>query len=247
MPADIHRRQVRLFLGVPVSMSSLEALAQGAEVMRRAAYEGGFQIRWVRPANYHITLKFLGTHRAEVIAAIRDRLAPRVAEVPRFVVKAAGVGAFPDARSARVLWAGVQDPAGGLARLAELVEAEMEEIGFRREGRAFHPHITLGRVKEPDDVSSVLRRASEQTFRETGVAAVVLFESLMKSTGSEYVERARFGLEGEKRQTGSLQRTAIETGEADTEEPLDGASSSVELPPDDDVLPDGPEQDDDDA
>ena len=94
---------IRLFLGARVSMATVERLAETAEAMRRAAYEGGYQVRWVAPANYHVTLKFLGDAGAAIITAIRDRLEPRLASLPRFDFTAAGVGASRAAsrRSAR--------------------------------------------------------------------------------------------------------------------------------------------------
>jgi 2'-5' RNA ligase len=190
-------------------MATLELLAETAEAMRRAAYEGGYQVRWVAPANYHITLKFLGDASAEIITALRDRLEPRFASLPGFDVTATGVGAFPNPRNARVIWAGVNDPSSGLTRIAEILDSELAELGFRPETRAFHPHITLGRVKRVDDLAAILERFTEQKFRISRVESVTLFESIMKSGGSEYVERARFGLggalESEKRQTEPLQ------------------------------------------
>lgn len=190
-------------------MTTLELLAETAEALRRVAYEGGYQVRWVAPANYHITLKFLGNAGAEIVTAIRDRLEPRLASLPGFDVTATGVGAFPDPRNARVIWAGVDDPSRGLTRIAEILDSELAELGFRSETRAFHPHVTLGRVKRVDDLSGILERFTEQKFRVSRIESVTLFESIMKSGGSEYVQRARFGLggalEGEKRQTEPLQ------------------------------------------
>jgi 2'-5' RNA ligase len=190
-------------------MATLESVAATAEAMRRAAYEGGYQIRWVAPANYHITLKFLGDASPEIVTAIRDHLEPPLASLPSVELTARGVGAFPNPGNARVIWAGVDDPTGGLTRIAEILESELGELGFRREKRAFHPHITMGRVKRVDDVSRILQPFTEQNFRESRIESITLFESIMKSIGSEYVERARFGLgmalQGKERQTEPLQ------------------------------------------
>jgi 2'-5' RNA ligase len=223
-------RRIRLFFGAQVSMATLESVAATAEAMRRAAYEGGYQIRWVAPANYHITLKFLGDASPEIVTAIRDRLEPRLASLPSFELTARGVGAFPDPGNARVIWAGVDDPSGGMSRIAEILESELDELGFRREERAFHPHITMGRVKRVDDVSRILQSFTEQKFRSSRIESVTLFESIMKSSGSEYVERARFGLgvalEGKERQTEPLkgaQHHAPDRGVEDASWELDRA------------------------
>lgn len=235
-------RQVRLFVGARISMASMESLAETAEAMRRDAYEGGYQIRWVAPANYHITLKFLGSADPEIITAIRDRIEPGLAAVPAFAITAASVGAFPDARNARVIWAGVDDPAGGLSQIAGILEGELADLGFRRDKRRFHAHITLGRVKRVDDVSQVLAPYTERTFRSCDIKSAILFESVIKPSGSEYVTRARFALgtalSGRKRHTEPLQRAerkAPDSKGAPASEPSDpamtGAAPEQDAPP----------------
>ncbi|MEM9492712.1 MAG: RNA 2',3'-cyclic phosphodiesterase, partial [Myxococcota bacterium] len=147
-------RQLRLFIGVKVAMASVRALADLAESMRRSAYDAGYQIRWVAPATYHVTLKFLGLAAPEILTALRDRLQPRLAELPAFSFTTTGIGAFPEPANARVIWAGIADPDGHLTRLAAAIEDEVARLGFPAERRPYHPHVTLGRVKRTDDVSS---------------------------------------------------------------------------------------------
>lgn len=221
MTSEPRTRKARLFLGVRLSMDAIRALGELAESLRQAAYDAGFQVRWVAPANYHITLKFLGVTDPEIATALRDRLEPRIREVPRFEFSVSHMGAFPAPENARVLWAGVDDPSAGLTRLAEIIEREVAELGFPPEKRAYHPHVTLGRVKRVDDLSSLVRPLSEQVFRGVRADSVILFESIMKSTGSEYVDRARFGLSpapgGEKRQTEPLKRSTTKAAESESE------------------------------
>lgn len=210
--------RIRLFLGVELALAALRELTVAAETLRRKARGAGLRVRWVAPESYHVTLKFLGWTRPEAVVAIADALAEPIAAVPEFAITGRGQGAFPHADHARVLWAGVDDPAAGLTRLSEIVESALEPVGFAREARGFHAHVTLGRIRQPEDVQAVLAEVSEKMFRESRVSAVTLFESVLKSTGSEYRARARFGLreaaQAAKRQTESLQagsRTASKT------------------------------------
>lgn len=201
--------QVRLFVGVDVSLATVSALAATAESLRARAADLGPGVRWVPPANYHITLKYLGWTRAGVIEAIGDVLTRGLAGYPQMEITCRGLGAFPDSGAARVLWAGVEEAGGELARLAALVGELLGELGFDREARPFHPHVTLARVEPPCDVSALLHAQSGQMFRQSRVDAVVLYESIMKTRGSEYLARARFPLEStpqrSKRHTGPLQ------------------------------------------
>ena len=186
-------RALRLFVGVRISLATLRSLEEAVQSMRRV---GRPSLRWLAPATYHITLKFLGWARPEVAFAVRDRMAAAIAGQRAFEVDAIGLGAFPSLERARVLWAGV-DPQGS-ARLGELaghVERAAEELGFAREQRAFHPHVTLARLKTPGDVRGLLSVCPEQAFRSSWIDSVVLFESHTKSTGSEYEEKAHWSLE----------------------------------------------------
>jgi 2'-5' RNA ligase len=221
--------RIRLFLGVEISLAAVRELTAVAESLRRKARAAGLRVRWVAPENYHVTLKFLGWTRPEAVVAIADVLAEPIAAVGEFTATGRGLGAFPRADRARVLWAGLEDPAGGMARLAEIVETRLEDVGFAREQREFHAHVTLGRIRQPGDVQELLGGGSEKMFRESRVTAVTLFESVLKSSGSEYRAQARFGLReaalAAKRQTESLQAGSRVTGSGRTSPGPAGATN----------------------
>jgi RNA 2',3'-cyclic 3'-phosphodiesterase len=202
----------RLFVGVPVSLTTVDGLSGAAESLARRAQAAQVRIRWLPPATYHVTLKFLGGCRDEVVDAVVDglRRAAGAGEPPRFTT--ARLGAFPSTRRATVVWAGIRDPDDRLARLAARVEAEMAALGFAAEDRPFHPHVTIGRLREPADVSDVILPLAEQVFSETRVHDLVLYESVTKSTGSEYGAIARVPVAGPKRQTSGLELTHGQQG-----------------------------------
>jgi 2'-5' RNA ligase len=114
-------------------------------------------VRWVRPEGIHLTLKFLGDTPVAQIAAVQEALARAAQEARPFTIALAGTGCFPDARRPQVVWVGIHEPTGALARLRDAVEAEVAPLGFPTERRAFRPHLTLGRVSR-DALSSEVRR-----------------------------------------------------------------------------------------
>ncbi len=214
--------KVRLFLGVRVTLDTVSKLADAVAGLRRSASDAEIGIKWVAPASYHVTLKFLGWTRVEAISALRDRLDRDLLGARGFRFTTVGMGAFPSTAKARVLWAGIDDPRAGFAPLLARIETAVEELGWDRDKRAFHPHVTIGRTREVANVESLLLPCAEQNFSETFVESVPLFESVMKPGGSEYRVRAEWELEshsrGSKRHTGKLKPTLEDHGKDSRED-----------------------------
>jgi RNA 2',3'-cyclic 3'-phosphodiesterase len=209
----------RLFVGARVSMATLADLGATTEMLARRAQQANLRIRWVAPASYHVTIKFIGWVRTDAAGAISDALVRAVTalrEAP-FGFRTARLGAFPTPQKANVVWAGIEDKAGGLGRLAQAIDRELEAVGVPREQRAFHGHVTLGRLRESADVSQVLLPFAEQVFSETRLTELTLFESRTKSSGSEYSQVLRVPLfrpENEpKRQSRAVEPTPFDASD----------------------------------
>ena len=69
----------------------------------------------------------------------------------------------------------------------------MAKLGFARENRPYHPHLTLGRVKSPrklENVLSFFNSHEHQAFGSMMVKEVVFFRSHLKPQGAEYSKLA---------------------------------------------------------
>ena len=151
-------------------------------------------VRWSRPEGLHITLKFLGNVPDEERIAIEEKL--RKMQVPPFSLGIGDAGAFPNAKSPRVLWVGLDAPAD-LARLAEQVDIAMSSLGFEREQRAFTPHVTLARFNgrgNKVNVSAALSSVPKAGFGTMTATEFHLYESKLSSQGSRYIKLASFPL-----------------------------------------------------
>ena len=169
------------------------------DAVRRALWEAtsplrdlGLPVRWVRPDGIHLTLKFLGEVPQEGVEDLHSALG-RAAKGGRSLPLALeGFGAFPTVERPRVIWAGIDaDP--GIELLQHQVEREFEPLGFAPEGRAFRPHLTLGRVERdahPREFARLGTALAALDYRETTlVDAVDLMQSTLQSGGPVYQVR----------------------------------------------------------
>jgi 2'-5' RNA ligase len=134
---------MRLFIALNLPKKERERIYRAARPLR----EEDLPVRWLEPAHFHVTLKFLGEVRRERLPQV-DEAVQRVARsTAPFETKFAGFGAFPTIRRPRVVWLGVRaNPE--LRCLKQDLEWRLGEIGFDAETRAFHPHVTLGRASD---------------------------------------------------------------------------------------------------
>lgn len=115
-------------------------------------------LRWTEPYQWHLTLAFLPEVGARSVDALVERLTRAAGRRTSFDVSVAGSGAFPSPDRARVLWLGVSaDPPESLAHLATAARAAANKAGAVVEGGRFRPHLTLARVRPPQDATRWLR------------------------------------------------------------------------------------------
>lgn len=205
----------RLFVGIRPAIATVAELGEVCETLARRAQTANVPIKWIAPASYHVTVKFLGWAKAEVVPAVVDAVRAAATVAP-FSFTTARLGAFPARDRASVVWAGVDcEP---IARLARALDDACAQLGFAKEKRAFHGHITLGRLREPRAVSEVILPFAEQVFSDTRVSTITLFESITKPTGSEYLRVADLALgqppDTQKRQSRGVE-SSLETIDTD--------------------------------
>jgi 2'-5' RNA ligase len=185
---------VRSFVAVPLPEDVRVGIAGAAAELARALPDVG----WTRkPENFHVTMKFLGSVELARLEALGTALGEAFASVSSFAVEAATFGAFPSARRASVIFAGVADPDGRLGACAAIVESVAERLGFTPGSRAFHGHVTVGRHKRGVlDASAVLDGWADRRFGTIPVQEVHVYESQLGSEGSTYILRHRAELAG---------------------------------------------------
>jgi RNA 2',3'-cyclic 3'-phosphodiesterase len=191
---------VRLFVGVELDDAQRAACARGtAELQRQLGQLRQFTVRWIAEENLHITLWFLGELKEEPAEAVMEALkAPW--NIEPFTLTVGGAGAFPPSGPPRVVWVGVTEGAGPLAETYRDLTTRFGPLGYQAERRPYHPHVTIGRVKEADRGGSQKARDALRQFviaaGSRRVTYVTLFRSHLSPRGARYEPVLRVPLKG---------------------------------------------------
>jgi len=181
---------IRAFVALRLSADTIGAI--GAKVAELRSL--GADVAWVKPANFHLTLRFLGDQVSlDKLELLKTALAGAGAETVPFVIAARGIGAFPDWRKARAVWVGLESPE--LITLASRVEASAVSCGFARERRRYAAHLTIGRVRGFNRWGETVRALqdwAEHDFGSSRIESITLYRSILSPAGSQYQALAEF-------------------------------------------------------
>lgn len=180
---------MRVFVAIDVPEDVRQNIAQ----LMRELVPAARGARWVQADGMHVTLKFIGEAAPEMVERAKTALADIRSTAP-VEMRFRGVGCFPNERRPRVLWAGIE-ATPNLAELAAEVERRLASLGIPREERAFHPHLTLARFKEPQSQPLLAEAMHELSAREFGAkhaGEFHLYQSKLKPGGAEYARLATF-------------------------------------------------------
>jgi RNA 2',3'-cyclic 3'-phosphodiesterase len=183
--AEADEKLVRAFVAIELEDQTRARLAE----LMRSLHGVVTGARWVRPEGIHLTLRFLGYARRTVLDSLVPALRRAAEECPATRAVISGLGVFPEQGRARVLFVGIAVPPS-ILRLQEACERAAEAAGFEAETRAFRPHLTLARWKEP------ARRPSlpEADLGPASLDTLVLYRSQPGRTGSVYTPIETFAL-----------------------------------------------------
>ncbi len=174
---------MRAFIGIEVTDDVRAALTR----VQRDFSGCSAKVKWVAPANVHLTMKFLGEIDDEMAGNVASAMAEAAGSGPvGFQVH--GLGQFPPRGKPRTLWAGVSDGADAVVALFTKLDAALGPLGFEKE-RRFVPHVTIGRVKSPrgaDELTPVIERHAGTVFGTCPAEEMVLFRSTLTPQGAIY-------------------------------------------------------------
>lgn len=156
---------------------------------------GGVGARWVRPANIHLTLKFLGDTDSTQAGAISAAMQAAVSGQPPLKLATGGLGGFPNLTRPRVLWLAMAADIERLLTIQGLLEDRLVQSGFPRDHRPFRGHLTIGRIRDHQRWTTratvFVRSMQALTAQPFTVDALIWYQSRLHPGGVEYTELAR--------------------------------------------------------
>lgn len=179
---------IRAFIAIELNNATQKMLGN---VIRQLKPLTGDIVRWVPEQNIHITLKFLGDTSPANLEILKKIISNEASRYAPIALKVTNLGAFPNLRRPRVIWAGIEAPPS-LAAIQRSIDTETQRLGYATEERPFSPHLTLGRLSHnatPEDIRKIgdlLVKNSIAINASFTANTVTLFRSDLQPSGAMY-------------------------------------------------------------
>ena len=176
----------RVFCAIEIPENIRQRISRHATQLQEALPD--VQASWTKPDNIHLTLKFFGNISQQQVLKASQAAARAVDGLRSFTIHIEGAGSFPPRGPAKVLWIGISDATGTLIQLQQKFESECEREGFPKENRAFHPHLTVARLRTARGARPLAEQHKRLEFEggDVSVSSLILFRSELSSKGSRY-------------------------------------------------------------
>lgn len=176
---------LRAFIAVEMPSPVVDAIRQQQQVLKR----NDTDLRWVRPENLHLTLRFLGDISPAAIGTVQTAMERSIYKQRPFSLMLKGGGVFPGVKRPRVMWVGIEGEVDALGNLHRQLTACLAEQGIPAENRPFKGHLTIARIKDRLDAEELSKMLSCLTIFKTEpfmVNGMDLFKSDLTPKGAVY-------------------------------------------------------------
>jgi RNA 2',3'-cyclic 3'-phosphodiesterase len=179
---------MRAFIAIELPQETKDAIGKLQAVLKQA----GADVKWVKPENIHLTLKFLGEVADNKIIEVVNILEESVKGSEGFYIRPCSIGAFPKIPSPKVIWIGIDKGGSQTKLIAQELEERLAQTGIPKEGRPFSSHITIGRTRSFLKCDKLIRELInleanfEGRLQEFPAAKLTLFKSTLTPQGPVY-------------------------------------------------------------
>lgn len=194
--SGVSQSGLRLFCAIELPQEIREQATRYIATLREAAPD--VRASWDREEKLHLTLKFFGETEEERVPQLSAALERAASLINPFELILGGTGAFPPSGLPRVLWLGVLDASGRLAKLHQRIEDECARHGFARERKRFHPHLTIARLRSREGARRLAATHKSMKFETEAfpITEIVLIKSDLGPRGSRYTKLSGHKLSG---------------------------------------------------
>lgn len=171
----------RLFVTLDIPIEIIDEIMSKVKKLYGSDYA-----KWESKSKLHITLRFLGDTDTEKIEGIKEKLNLISNRTESFEAVFNRFGMFFRNNKPRIFWIGI-DENESVNKLQRDVETQLEQLGFEKVKRRFHPHLTLLRIKGRENKSALEKMKNTKIDPiEFRVNQISLMRSELKPTGSVY-------------------------------------------------------------
>jgi RNA 2',3'-cyclic 3'-phosphodiesterase len=181
--------QIRAFIAIELP-PDIKTVLKGLQL--KLKLPGSNAVKWVDPANIHLTLKFLGNITSTQIASVTATVRSAAHTAKPFQLQVQSMGAFPNLNRVQVIWVGLDGSIETLLNLQKALDVELAKQGFAPENRPFSPHLTLGRVRETatlidkQNIGKAISAINVESGYRFNVQALNLMQSRLLPGGPVY-------------------------------------------------------------
>ncbi|MCX8123581.1 MAG: RNA 2',3'-cyclic phosphodiesterase [Spirochaetes bacterium] len=178
----------RLFIALPIDDLIITNLKPVYNTL--SAFSDVLKV--VEPAQYHLTLKFIGECEGNVAHAIEKAFGTIAIQLSSLEYTVKGIGMFPNSKNPSVLWTGIITNEKAMNQLAKQMESFVKQFGIKEENRPFVPHLTLARIRKgrklTEKINEKLKSLERAEFGSAVFNRIVLFSSKLTPTGPIYTQ-----------------------------------------------------------
>ncbi|MGQ3889823.1 RNA 2',3'-cyclic phosphodiesterase [Legionella sp. CNM-1927-20] len=180
---------IRAFFAISLSTEIINTIAAVVAELKQTVPQ---KIRWTKPENLHITLRFLQSIQVADLPKLIEQVELKIQDISSFTLELSELELFPKPKHPRLiaLKAGPNDQLAPISySLAQVIDA----LNYPTEKRAFRGHITLGRFQNYQPLA-VLPQIQTNHFPRQIVQYVNLFESKLEKGQRQYNLIKQFSL-----------------------------------------------------
>ncbi len=188
----IFMEKIRIFLAI--GLNDIPPISAWVKNLRQLHY--GDQLKWTRPNQWHLTVKFIGSFSVEVLPVLTEQLRKAYENGNGGELVITGAGIFGPVRAPKVVWVGVEH-ASWLEEVNRIAEEVCVDFGVSESQRAFAPHLTLARVrklKRPVKLLNEVEKHKGTVWHEESIKQVTLYKSDLTPDGPVYSVLEHFKL-----------------------------------------------------